>query len=105
MWWLALPIIRRMNQLHKLNQMRLPNLGLRSKFRVNESANGSGFGHERLLAGNPDETADLRAEISFGEEFCTLQEIVEGEQLPAHKERFFSLLNTNLIMDIAALVI
>jgi len=45
----------------------------------------------------------LRAEISFGEEYCTLQEIVEGEQLPAHKERFFSLLNTNLIMDIAAL--
>jgi uncharacterized protein YPO0396 len=56
-----------------------------------------------FLQANPDETADLRAEISFGEEFCTLQEIVEGEQLPAHKERFFSLLNTNLIMDIAAL--
>lgn len=51
----------------------------------------------------PDETADLKADITYGEEFCKLQERVEGEQLPVYKERFFSLLNTNLIMDIAAL--
>jgi uncharacterized protein YPO0396 len=51
----------------------------------------------------PDETADLKADISFGEEFCALQERVEKEDLEKHKARFFSLLNTNLIMDIAAL--
>jgi uncharacterized protein YPO0396 len=57
----------------------------------------------RFLSAFPDETADLKADISYGEEFCKLNERVEGEQLPAYKERFFSLLNTNLIMDIAAL--
>jgi uncharacterized protein YPO0396 len=51
----------------------------------------------------PDETADLKADIAFGEEFCTLQHRVEQEDLEKHKQRFFSLLNTNLIMDIAAL--
>ena len=51
----------------------------------------------------PDETADLKADISFGEEFCALQVRVEKEDLEKHKARFFSLLNTNLIMDIAAL--
>lgn len=56
-----------------------------------------------FLTAYPDETADLKADISFGQEFCGLQENVENEQLPTHKQRFFSLLNTNLIMDIAAL--
>jgi uncharacterized protein YPO0396 len=45
----------------------------------------------------------LQAEIHFGPEYCALHERIEQEQLPAHKQRFFSLLNTNLIMDIAAL--
>lgn len=56
-----------------------------------------------FLAKYSDETADLKADINFGPEFCTLQERIEREQLPTHKQRFFSLLNTNLIMDIAAL--
>jgi len=57
----------------------------------------------RFLSAFPDETADLKADISYGEEFCKLAEQIEGEQLKVYKERFFSLLNTNLIMDIAAL--
>jgi uncharacterized protein YPO0396 len=56
-----------------------------------------------FLVAYPDETADLKTDIHFGPEFCKLQEIVEQEQLPTHKQRFFSLLNTNLILDIAAL--
>lgn len=70
---------------------------------INKLHNAVVLDMKDFLVKYPDETADLRAEITFGEEFCRLQEIVEGEQLPAHKERFFSLLNTKLIMDIAAL--
>lgn len=56
-----------------------------------------------FLSTYPEEKSELQAEIGFGKEFCALRERIEQEQLPTHKQRFFSLLNTNLIMDIAAL--
>ena len=57
---------------------------------------------QAFLSTYPDETADLKAETTYGPEFVALKDKIEQEQLPMHKARFSSFLNTNLIMDMAA---
>jgi uncharacterized protein YPO0396 len=56
-----------------------------------------------FLTKYPEECAELRADMAFADEFCNLHHRLAAEQLPTHKERFFALLNSNLIVDIATL--
>lgn len=57
---------------------------------------------QKFLQQYPQERASLMAEIAYGSEFIKLRDEIKGEELPKHHERFFSLLNTKLIMDMAA---
>ncbi len=55
-----------------------------------------------FLTAYPEETKDLRPGIEYGPGFVKLAEQIDKEQLPAYKERFFSLLNQELILSLAA---
>ena len=57
---------------------------------------------DNFLMTYPEEQADLQARIDYGPEFVRLKETIEKEKLPEHKQRFFSLLNRDLILDLAA---
>ena len=57
---------------------------------------------ESFLMTYPSEQADLKAHLDFGPEFVKLKETIEKERLPDYKQRFFSLLNRDLILDLAA---
>jgi uncharacterized protein YPO0396 len=55
-----------------------------------------------FLAAYPEEKADLKAHLDYGIEFANLKTTIELEKLPDHKQRFFSMLNRELILNLAA---
>jgi uncharacterized protein YPO0396 len=55
-----------------------------------------------FLAAYPEEKADLKAQLDFGPDFIRLKDTIENEKLPEHKQRFFSMLNRELILNLAA---
>jgi uncharacterized protein YPO0396 len=57
---------------------------------------------QAFLTAYPEETKDLKAGIEYGPGFVKLTNQIDKEQLPVYKERFFSLLNQELILSLAA---
>lgn len=57
---------------------------------------------QRFLHLYPEETKDLKAGIEYGAGFVRLTNQIDKERLPDYKQRFFSLLNEQLILSLAA---
>lgn len=59
-------------------------------------------GMTSFLREYPEETSDLKPELSYAPEFVSLKDRIEKDELPQQRTRFGEFLNRNLIIDMAS---